>query len=499
MPLLQISALWTRFCRLGRFSSPLLAMLLNLRSFLRPLLWTIKQSPPSIPLSLATLPPELLPEVLQYLDWDDVLRIRQVCRRLNDASFKRSVWLNIFLRHSMALPHLFRLEKPLVMHSSTELEKLILRWKAVDKRWSVDDAQPTLHRTFTVTDKSRSCSHLLRGGRWFLAGTIHGDVQYFDLDAPIITPRTLISAPFHHNFSRDLNTNTHIRIAVDLDHNSPTLAFNIAVLIARYDRDSSDLRYVQVWHVEPERNEFGQVTGLSSRQLSSFYEEADCDICHVSLFQETIAYSIRHFYPKPPRQDLVIVKWAEANGDDLTYRRRVITHKVVDWISLIPGNRIVCGRVRTELFDIDEIPETTLVPSNISSSQRNQCVMDLNVSSISQPFLVDGSTRFLFTTSGKIGGLVVHNGLPFRMEVKTLFKGSNHTVEAQLGYNHFVSFEEEQILTGGVCWGDHNIKEYMSIKKHRSYNQDERSFVDEISGRIVITKLRGDHHTVVEF
>ncbi|KAF9529683.1 hypothetical protein CPB83DRAFT_725658, partial [Crepidotus variabilis] len=74
------------------------------------------------------LPVELLAEMMQLLDWKDILRLRQLCRRLDTASRERSVWLSIFLPYSAVLPRLFWLEKPLAMHSSAELEKVIVRW-----------------------------------------------------------------------------------------------------------------------------------------------------------------------------------------------------------------------------------------------------------------------------------------------------------------------------------------------------------------------------------
>ncbi|KAF9529687.1 hypothetical protein CPB83DRAFT_905811 [Crepidotus variabilis] len=67
-----------------------------------PLLRTAKSKVPSPPPSLATLPTELLAEVLQHLDWDDALQMRQVCQRFTYASHERSMWLNI-LRHCTRL------------------------------------------------------------------------------------------------------------------------------------------------------------------------------------------------------------------------------------------------------------------------------------------------------------------------------------------------------------------------------------------------------------
>ena len=180
----------------------------------------------------------------------------QVCRRLNVITHEHSVWLSLFLRYSSSSEERnFYLEKPLHQHSSNELERIILRRNAVDRCWPRDDIPPTLHKKFVVDDVGAHCSHLLKGGRWFIAGTFSGSVQYFDLDAEIIVGRTLIPSPYE-----DEGVEAWMRISVDLDVDSPYLSFNIAAFWYRTDRRPGDQNYgrrqlcpVQVWHVSVEQ------------------------------------------------------------------------------------------------------------------------------------------------------------------------------------------------------------------------------------------------------
>ena len=127
----------------------------------------------------------------------------QVCRRLKDASHDRSVWLSLFVRYSTDLePQIFYPERPLNEHTSEELERLLLKWQAVDLTWKQDDISPTLHHQFSVENGISDCFHLVKGGRWLLVGTTRGEIIYFDLNAPVPSPCTLLSAALNSHSPR---------------------------------------------------------------------------------------------------------------------------------------------------------------------------------------------------------------------------------------------------------------------------------------------------------
>jgi hypothetical protein len=85
--------------------------------------------------------------------------IHEVCHRLCDASFARPVWLNLAKWYSATnQPRPFLPEKPLNLYSSSELEHLVLRWKAGWTR-----KKPT-QRSFSIYVFSQHI-HLVEGGR----------------------------------------------------------------------------------------------------------------------------------------------------------------------------------------------------------------------------------------------------------------------------------------------------------------------------------------------
>ncbi|KAF9479318.1 hypothetical protein BDN70DRAFT_786505, partial [Pholiota conissans] len=85
------------------------------------------------------LPLELLSEILKYAEWKDILRIRQTCRWLNNASRARDIWDSIFrrlvltcLENKVEPPHL---ECPPETYASSELEYVVLRWTSAQLGW----------------------------------------------------------------------------------------------------------------------------------------------------------------------------------------------------------------------------------------------------------------------------------------------------------------------------------------------------------------------------
>ena len=68
-------------------------------------------------------------------------------------------------------------------------------------------------------------SHLVRGGRWFLFAERSGSLYFLDLDADVITPEILIPSPF------EANTTAIFCVSVDMDADSPVLAFNVLGLL----------------------------------------------------------------------------------------------------------------------------------------------------------------------------------------------------------------------------------------------------------------------------
>ncbi|KAF8965599.1 hypothetical protein BDZ97DRAFT_1603124, partial [Flammula alnicola] len=77
---------------------------------------------------LTKLPVEILTEVMTHLEWRDVLRVREVCKVLHETSTTRRIWENL-LRELLSCSQIpAKLERPIELYSSMDLERLALRW-----------------------------------------------------------------------------------------------------------------------------------------------------------------------------------------------------------------------------------------------------------------------------------------------------------------------------------------------------------------------------------
>ena len=77
------------------------------------------------------------------------------------------------------------------MHTSEELERLLLIWNSADIGWARDDGRAA--REHSIAVEPAEYVHLIQGGRWLLVTTATGQVIYYDLDAEIIMGTELIT------------------------------------------------------------------------------------------------------------------------------------------------------------------------------------------------------------------------------------------------------------------------------------------------------------------
>ncbi len=84
-----------------------------------------------------------------------------------------------------------RLERPIDMYTSGELEHALLLWNSADVGWQRDDKRPARERVFAANQPE--IIHLIKGGRWLLGTSDRtGSVTYYDLDAQNIVGVPLI-------------------------------------------------------------------------------------------------------------------------------------------------------------------------------------------------------------------------------------------------------------------------------------------------------------------
>ncbi|KAJ8481167.1 hypothetical protein ONZ45_g15396 [Pleurotus djamor] len=190
------------------------------------------------------LPFELAEAILLEMEWQDVFRMRMVCRVFYVASKSRFVWEKLFtsLSNSYALPILT--PKPLQAYSPPELENFVTKWLRSEWGWSSSTLNKLPTSRVIRTDITFENTHvLIDGGRWLLESdrTDNGTIYCYDLASqtphlnrfPLIQPET---QDYYAKF-----------ISFCVDHTAPHLEFNLAVPYRPVSQDP--LGKISIWRV----------------------------------------------------------------------------------------------------------------------------------------------------------------------------------------------------------------------------------------------------------
>ena len=176
------------------------------------------------------------------------------------------------------------------------MEHYILRWQRVAINWVKEDDAVIPQQEFEIPDRAYSI-YLFPGGRWLLAATMDGSVQYFDLDTH--TPRPAILIPPQLGPTYEVRP----RMEVDIDAKAATLTFDPALVMAAdtihiRGRPGSSLRKIQIWKVSLDFDERDRAVGFTSRCLCDFSEDRPGACYSVSLRDTRLAYCVD--YNSPP-------------------------------------------------------------------------------------------------------------------------------------------------------------------------------------------------------
>ena len=204
------------------------------------------------------------------------------------------------------------------MHTSEELERLLLVWISADIGWTRDDGRAARERSILV--EPAQFVHLIRGGRWLLVTTDVGQVIYYDLDAETIEGVPLIPQQMHKPY--DLN---QVMMDIDIDSSAPTLSFRIALSI--FDRSESGLYLpgrkstIQIWSVTLLLDGLRAI-GLSARRLALLHHRPTIlSVRSLSLLGPNIAFTglrnERGIYT-------YVVKWDQVDENSTDYSWRVL-------------------------------------------------------------------------------------------------------------------------------------------------------------------------------
>ncbi|KAJ3500062.1 hypothetical protein NLJ89_g9957 [Agrocybe chaxingu] len=383
------------------------------------------------PTGLVALPLEISIEIMRGLEWDDVLRMRRVCKYLCEVSKSRPVWHSLFVKYSQSIspPQPLRPDKPIQTYSSSELEAMVLRWKAGEIGWTMDGRVPPLERPLYMDGPSTGeYFHLVRGGRWLLISTSNGSVEYYDLDVSQPVSRPLIPPPFEE-YAR-VSGFMSVDMNPTLDEREETLTFNVGLCPKRWrDIDPVTLDYtspsrqcIQIWRVVYHAKDGLGMEGLHAHCLASFPEESIAETKAFDLRGKYVAYSAQFFFRNQGITCSVVVDWSSANGTATTYKRKYISGALGVKLSLLPADRLFVSYLGSlQIYDLLKAAESDRPPSQHGFPPEQPLweteLETLSSKFISGPFFIHGSSRFVMMDKQGLQGLIIPDTYPDDPEI----------------------------------------------------------------------------------
>ncbi|PFH46437.1 hypothetical protein AMATHDRAFT_43600 [Amanita thiersii Skay4041] len=430
------------------------------------------------PIGLVQLPPEVLDEIMKLLDWQDILRLRQTCKLLSDATRTKSIWINLFNASNSCHPcSPLRLEHPMELYTAHELEYLVLRRSSAEiLRKSQTKLLPNLTRRFPMNHSDARAFSLIHGGRWLLTASETGSVSYLDLDAQDLTKRLLIS----EQMERLPDSIHRILMAVDSDNEFNPSSFNIAMFMLR------------ILPIRFELNSSKSVMCASKSMNKTFI---------------TIAAAVRGQRDVPAY--ISIVDWAaagihnETHPGSLSYPRTTIPYGMTPGNArLLPGDQVLLlTESGIQLFDTKLVETTTNVPPNFSHQQiefphPTWCFpIHLLTDVLSHPYLCrnTNTSRLIFKSLKSVHGLIipVDPSLGLEPQVIVLMDlDMTHEMAFTFGYNGGIMHDSAPCLHMlDYSWPDDISicsSNYLITEFNGGYWDATTCAFDEMSGRVVV-------------
>ncbi len=184
------------------------------------------------------LPPELLSEIGSYLDFFDVVSLRQVhidlsicasnltsaqsTRTLREATDAHVVWYTLARKYVTRHFNIPRPENGTIDSLETkDLREWVWPRLAIDPIWRKKAVEPTTRILHLHEDTAHL--NLIPGGRWLLAVRTTGHQDFYDLNSYEPVSRVLLEPSVPRKCE---SGPTHL--AVDIDHRAPVLEFTFA-------------------------------------------------------------------------------------------------------------------------------------------------------------------------------------------------------------------------------------------------------------------------------
>ncbi|KAF9463635.1 hypothetical protein BDZ94DRAFT_593806 [Collybia nuda] len=136
--------------------------------------WRVPSSQPKI--QLEQLTNDIFYEILSHLPVEDIVRLRQVCKWLQEVTRQRAVWSSVYEKSNLLRP-----EGPTPTQTAQDLENLLVHFTKIQRKWSEhSEVQP-------VSRKSIKCALpyiygvAMVSGRYLIVGA-GNEISWYDLD-----------------------------------------------------------------------------------------------------------------------------------------------------------------------------------------------------------------------------------------------------------------------------------------------------------------------------
>ncbi|KAF5325059.1 hypothetical protein D9619_009620 [Psilocybe cf. subviscida] len=415
---------------------------------------------------------EIIVSILSFLSWKDLLSVRKVSRYLRDASKTKTLWTDLFLHESKAksnTPCLLRLELPMSMYSSGEIEHTLRRWKTSRSAWRRGEVQ---RRNIIRRPIAHAMIHLLKGGRWLLRLLIDGSLVCHDLDHPQ-GEAINIASPVFSRLALNDNTAAAVMSVQELDDSS-VLAARVAVLYSvakEYAPNwSQDVHRVDIWSLTVALDDIIQPKGnLTAKRITSFPLPPEFQIAgkhSVTLLDNEIASNFSYALAPHGSVFLTVIDWTKPHGRSTSYPRRYVAGPTLENAGeqgILVGNSLIFTTYRDTLFLISyaHSRETSALPHRDCADGKRvwQGYTGLFTDQTSGPFFCTSSTRIVVQCHREIMGVIVKRDQAEATEVVRLMNlpSRNILFESHLGYHHAVFYPDRtgaSTVALSFCWPD---------------------------------------------
>ncbi|KAF9046697.1 hypothetical protein BJ165DRAFT_1185636 [Panaeolus papilionaceus] len=285
---------------------------------------------------------DVLLEVISYLDWNEVLVLRQVCTSLKLATHQRVVWYNL-IRSSPDSRYF--LKKKMQMCSSQELEEAFIKMHSANRGWATPGAPRLIEKISGLGPVSWHNYEILPEGRWLIKLEASYELLYTDLDSPervwcSLIPSTVSNPSITPSSPQWIPLRTILDYNSDVDH----LTFTVAIIAPIEGPGDSPIKF-DIWRCSTDFDEDGNEIGLQALRLSTFVDQdLYFDSDNICMRGDFVAY-INCDDHRP-----VVIDWHLANGylDNPPRLCFNDTYRDIEDLHLIPSSKQLLCRAADE-------------------------------------------------------------------------------------------------------------------------------------------------------